>query len=117
LFVIGIAHPVLATGLTAAGNAVLLANVVEDVPVVAKTACKVNVQNFPTYCQLIVIDADVPPLPSQVKVDAVEPTTKVANVPVALGSVIVAVTASTGVSVVDPLVAPARTTVPISRFL
>jgi hypothetical protein len=32
-----------------------------------------------------------------------------AKVPVALGSVIVAVTASTGVSVVDPLVAPART--------
>ena len=29
LFVIGMAHPVLATGLTAAGNAVLLANVVD----------------------------------------------------------------------------------------
>jgi hypothetical protein len=43
--------------------------------------------------------------------------TSVAKVPVALGNVIVAVTASTGVSVVDPLVAPAKTTDPISMFL
>jgi len=37
-----------------------------------------------------------------------------ANVHVALGSVIVAVTASVGVIVVDPLVAPARTNDAIS---
>jgi len=42
------------------------------------------------------------------------PEVPVTKVPVALGSVMVAVTASTGVSVVDPLVAPARTTDPIS---
>jgi len=36
-------------------------------------------------------------------------TVLVVDADAALGSVIVAVTASTGVSVVDPLVAPART--------
>jgi len=44
-------------------------------------------------------------------------TVLVEDADAALGSVIVAVTASTGVSVVDPLVAPARTTVPISISL
>ena len=44
-------------------------------------------------------------------------TVLVEDADAALGSVIVAVTASVGVSVVDPLVAPAKTTDPIAMFL